>query len=172
MTSSANLAVAAARPLLRAGGERMTQPRAAVIEALATVNDHVTADEVAALVGASPAGAPSIGDPPGGHSSAGHSPTPMPTVHLATVYRCLDVLGRLGVVQHVHVPNGATKYYLAPELTGAASHAHAQCQRCSRVFDYPLAALREVSAYLQDEHGFSLDAGHAALSGVCADCRT
>jgi Fur family ferric uptake transcriptional regulator len=139
-------AVARARPLLRARGERMTRPRQAVIEVLAARTDHLTADEVGALLAAEAA-----------------------DVHLATVYRALESLSRVGVVQHVHVPNGATKYHLTPPLTGH-DHVHAQCRLCERVIDLPAALLDDVAAALLARHGFRLDAGHVALSGTCADC--
>lgn len=142
-----------ARPLLRARGERMTQPRQAVIEVLARQSGHLTADEVVALLDAERA-----------------------DVHLATVYRALEALSRVGVVQHVHVPNGATKYHLTQPVGGAtapgleAEHAHAQCQVCERVIDLPASLLDAAAAELWAAHGFRLDAGHVALSGVCAAC--
>jgi Fe2+ or Zn2+ uptake regulation protein len=152
----ASSAVDRARPLLRARGERMTQPRQAVIEALAAQPGHLTADEVVALL------------------AADHA-----EVHLATVYRALEALSRVGVVQHVHVPNGATKYHLTNPVGGVAAadadqghaeHAHAQCRICQRVIDLPATVLDPAAAALWAEHGFTLDAGHVALSGVCATC--
>jgi Fur family ferric uptake transcriptional regulator len=141
-------AVDRARPLLHARGERMTRPRQAVIEVLAARTDHLTADEVVGLLAAEDA-----------------------DVHLATVYRALDTLSQVGVVQHVHVPNGATKFHLAPApATGGHEHVHAQCRHCERVLDLPASLLDDVGGVLLAEHGFRLDAGHVALSGTCADC--
>jgi Fur family ferric uptake transcriptional regulator len=83
------------------------------------------------------------------------------------VYRTLETLSELGVVQHVHVGHGTTTYHLA----GAEPHLHAQCGRCGTVLDLPGRLLDDVAAQLLAEHGFALDPSHVALSGVCARCQ-
>ncbi|WP_426566703.1 Fur family transcriptional regulator [Angustibacter sp. McL0619] len=130
--------------LLRARGDRMTGPRRAVITALAARRTHLTADQVVSAVAEQDA-----------------------SVHRASVYRTLETLSALGVVQHVHVGHGTTTYHLA----GDHPHLHAQCSACGAVLDLPGSLLDSVSARLLAEHGFELDPSHVALSGLCADCR-
>ena len=131
--------------LLRARGERMTGPRRAVVSALARQTDHVSADALVTLVAEQDAG-----------------------VHRASVYRTLDALSDLGVVQHVHVGHGATTYHLVrPE----ERHLHAHCRICGSVQDLPSDLLDDVATMLAEEHGFVLDAGHVALSGTCRRCQ-
>lgn len=130
--------------LLRARGERMTRPRRRVVQALADHAGHVRAEQVVGLVAASD-----------------------PTVHRASVYRTLEALTQLGVLQHVHVGHGNTAYHL---LRSEGAHLHASCTHCGAVTDLPPGTLRSVAARLSRQHGFTLDPAHVALSGTCADC--
>ena len=135
--------VAAALTALRRRGERVTGPRRVVVEALACLPGHPSAEQVVAAVEAGDSG-----------------------VHRATVYRVLEALTALGVVTHVHVGHGATAYHLA-----SPTHLHAHCRSCGRVVDLPERLLGPVRAELMATHGFALDASHIALSGRCAACR-
>lgn len=132
----------AALAALRRTGGRVTQPRRAVLAALASMPDHPTAEQVVAAVEAGP-----------------------DDVHRATVYRTLDTLTGLGIVSHVHVGHGGTAYHLVD-----ADHLHAQCHDCGSVVDVPDDILDGVRARLRDVAGFELDPSHVALSGRCADC--
>ncbi len=129
-----------ARALLREAGQRMTAPRRAVLLALAARGGHVGAEQVVADVG-----------------DAG--------VHRSSVYRTLDALTRLGVLQHVHLGHGATAYHLA-----AAHHPHAQCSRCGAVVDLPADLMVDLGPVVTGRTGFVLDPLHVALSGTCAAC--
>jgi Fur family transcriptional regulator, ferric uptake regulator len=131
--------------MLRGRGERMTGPRMAVLRVLATRGGHVGAEEVVLAVAAVD-----------------------PSVHRASVYRTLETLTDLGVVQHVHVGHGGTAYHLVRE---SGAHLHAQCSNCGAVYDLPADLLDAVAGQLSREHGFLLDPAHVALSGVCATCR-
>jgi Fur family ferric uptake transcriptional regulator len=135
-----------AAALLRSRGDRMTGPRRAVIAALAASREssHLTPDQVVTAVAELDA-----------------------TVHRASVYRALEVLSTLGVVQHVHLGHGTTAYHLA----APHEHLHAHCVRCDRVIDLPGSLLDDVARHVADEHGFVLDPAHVALSGTCAACR-
>src|SRR4029453_14140348 len=143
--------VQAALGLLRAQHERVTRARQSVIEVLDSTNDHLTADEIVARAEAS-----------------------APGVHRATVYRALSTLGDLGLVTHTHVGGSATVYHLAlptPSGQTATTHAHLQCTNCQAVIDIPADALDSLIARVDGEVGFLVEPHHAALLGLCADCR-
>lgn len=128
---------------LRSRGERMTRPRRAVLAVLADHDGHLGAEEIVEAVAAVDGG-----------------------VHRASVYRTLDALSDLGVVQHVHVGHGGTAYHLvAPH-----GHLHAQCRSCAAILDLPSDMLDDVARILLQDNGFRLEAGHVALSGLCRGC--
>ncbi len=129
--------------LLRARGERMTRPRRAVLTVLAAHDGHLGAEEIVDAVATQDAG-----------------------VHRASVYRTLEALSEVGVVQHVHVGHGGTAYHLvAPH-----DHLHAQCRSCAAILDLPPDLLDAVAGRLEEEQGFTLEPGHVALSGLCRAC--
>jgi Fur family ferric uptake transcriptional regulator len=129
---------------LRSRGERMTQPRRAVVATLARTEDHLSAEEI--LADASKA---------------------YPGVNRSTIYRALETLADLGVVQHIHSGRAATMYHLTTEH---GPHAHATCDSCGRVIDLPDDVLASAAVRLRADEGFVLDPGHVALSGLCRDC--
>jgi Fur family ferric uptake transcriptional regulator len=135
-----------AATLLRSRGDRMTGPRRAVITALAgrRESSHLTPEQVVHEVAAVD-----------------------PSVHRASVYRALEVLSSLGIVQHVHLGHGTTAYHLA----APHAHLHAHCVSCDRVIDLPATLLDDVAGQVADEYGFVLDPSHVALSGTCSSCR-
>jgi Fur family transcriptional regulator, ferric uptake regulator len=130
--------------LLRERGERMTGPRRAVLAVLAGSGGHLGAEDVVAAVA-----------------------DVDPTVHRASVYRTLDALCDLGVVQHVHIGHGATAYHLVQE---GDVHVHAQCSSCGAMVDLPVDVLDGAAERMARESGFLLDPTHVALSGTCAAC--
>lgn len=88
-----------------------------------------------------------------------------PAVNITTVYRTLDLLEQLGVVQHAHLGHGAPTY-----SEHEHRHVHLVCHSCGKVDEAPTELLSAVSERTLTERGFRLDATHVALSGTCADC--
>lgn len=128
---------------LAGAGRRRTAPRQAIVECLVEASGHVTADEVAAEV-----------------------QRRFPSVNISTVYRTLDTLEDLGVVDHVHLGHGRAVYHL-----GDADHQHLVCERCESVEELPGAKLQPLIRTIERDHGFAVDARHFAIVGVCRRCR-
>jgi Fur family ferric uptake transcriptional regulator len=150
--SSVGPRVQAALDLLRDQHERVTRARQAVIEVLDSTEEHLAADEIVTRAEAS-----------------------APGVHRATVYRALSTLGELGLVTHTHVAGSAAVYHLALPATDAVSapaHAHLQCTNCQAVIDIPADVLDSLITRVDREVGFQVEPHHAALLGLCANCRS
>jgi Fe2+ or Zn2+ uptake regulation protein len=124
---------------LRAQGGRVTTARRLVISTLLDATSHVTAEDLAATI------------------HVQH-----PEVHLSTVYRTLDSLEKLGIVEHTHVGHGPAVYHVGH------SHQHLVCEECGAVIDVPTHVLVEVQATCRERYGFELHIGHFALLGRCA----
>lgn len=130
---------------LHAEGGRMTVARSAVVTALAENEGPLTAEQVGELVAAD-----------------------APSVHLATVYRTLEQLEQLGVVQHTLVGHGGSVYRLVRE---PRHHLQAQCRQCGRIIELPMGLMDPVKAAARDDFDFTLHPCHVALTGICGDCR-
>ena len=127
---------------LRATGGRITPARRALVSALLESPKHVTADDLASLVQRS-----------------------HPDVHQSTIYRTLDALEALGVVDHVHLGHGRAVYHLADD-----PHQHLVCEACGHVIEVPDDAFADLAEKLQREHRFTLRPNHFAVLGRCAAC--
>lgn len=88
----------------------------------------------------------------------------MPSLSLATVYKALDALGRLGFVSEVSVLS-ATKRFDANN----DHHHHLVCTRCNKVLDYYDDALDTIRPRRKID-GFVPREVRIQILGVCDDC--
>ncbi|MDQ3643091.1 MAG: transcriptional repressor [Actinomycetota bacterium] len=128
--------------MLRAQGGRVTTGRRAILEAFLGIGGHVTAEALTARVQAT-----------------------QPDVHESTVYRFLDELERLNVVDHVHLGHGPAVYHLASD-----AHHHLVCDGCGTVVEVPEELFAELRGRLQTDFGFTLQPRHFAVTGRCRAC--
>jgi Fur family transcriptional regulator, ferric uptake regulator len=127
---------------MRARGGRVTTALRAIVETLSATDEHLTAVDIAEAV------------------QQAH-----PAIHVSTVYRALERLAEAGMVTHMHMGHGPTVYHLADD-----GHSHLVCRRCGNVIDVPTTVMRPVQAQVARDYGFTLQADHLALSGLCAAC--
>jgi len=128
--------------LLRRRGGRVTAARRAIVSALLGSAGHLTADELTGAVQRAE-----------------------PDVHMSTVYRCLDALEELGVVDHVHLGHGRAVYHLTDE-----PHQHLVCEVCGAVIEVPDALFDQLAARLRTDYDFAIRPHHFAVLGRCATC--
>jgi len=130
---------------LKAKGYKVTRQRKAVLESLAQANGHQTPQEVYQSLRVTE---PSIG--------------------LATVYRTLEVLKRLGVVCELSMPDCGRSYTL-----GASDqhHHHLVCSGCGVVVDFTTHGLDELEHRLMLESGFAITSHVLEFAGVCPSCQ-
>jgi Fur family transcriptional regulator, ferric uptake regulator len=138
MVSASELKVA-----LRQRGLRMTPQRQLILDAVATMPGHFSADQVYQQVVRA-----------------------FPDVNISTVYRTLEVLEELGVVRHIHFHDGVAQY----ERAEAAQHHHMVCSRCGADTELDLDVLQPLAAELKRRYGFEADLAHSAIVGVCRGC--
>jgi Fur family ferric uptake transcriptional regulator len=127
---------------LRARGYRLTPQRQLVLEAVGALG-HGTPEEILAEVRRTAS-----------------------TVNGSTVYRTLELLEELGLVQHTHLGHGAPTYSVA----GDDDHVHLVCRECGGVEEASRELLGDVVGRLAEVKGFRLDIGHFALFGTCRAC--
>lgn len=129
---------------IRADGGRVTAGRRAIVRSLLTAEDHhVTADDLAARV------------------QAEH-----PDIHRSTVYRTLDALEEMGVIDRITLGSRGAVYHLADH-----AHHHLVCGRCGAVEEIPAELLAPVLEALADRTAFALDRPRVAITGLCPACR-
>jgi len=91
-----------------------------------------------------------------------------PGLGLVTVYRTLEKLEELGLVQRVHQPGGCQAY-----LRSAQGHEHLLiCRHCGRAVYFSGDDLDSLAARVAERTGFKIEGHWLQLYGRCADCQT
>ena len=90
-------------------------------------------------------------------------------VGVASVYRALDLLWSMRLVQRLEVGDGTARF--EPLLPGGEHHHHVVCSRCGKVDAFEDHALEDALAGLVRRHAYAIDAHDVVLHGTCPDCR-
>lgn len=90
------------------------------------------------------------------------------TIGRASIYRVLDELEQLHLVQRIEVGQGIARYErLAPDH----HHHHLVCQICGAVVPFTDDTLESAIHRLSSETGFEVTGHDVVLHGRCAACR-
>ena len=131
---------------LRAAGHRASTPRAAVIELIGSQQCGLTAQELADELRRRGRG-----------------------VGIATVYRTLELLDRMKLVQRLDIGGASARY--EPALPGGEHHHHhLVCERCGRVTPFEDPDLERTIASLARRVDYRVGEHDVVLSGSCPDC--
>jgi len=127
---------------LRRRGYRLTPQRQLVLEAVGELG-HATPEEIVTAVRRTASG-----------------------VNISTVYRTLELLEELSLVQHTHLGHGAPTYSIAADH----DHVHLVCRDCGAVEEASPDVVAPVVDELAATRGFVVDVGHFAVFGRCRSC--
>jgi len=89
-------------------------------------------------------------------------------VGLASVYRALDLLHEMALVQRVDLGDGGARY--EPVLPGGEHHHHAVCDRCGRVTAFEDERLESDLERLSRRLKHSIRAHELVIHGACRRC--
>ena len=89
-------------------------------------------------------------------------------VGLASVYRALDLLHGMGLVQRVDLGDGGLRY--EPILPGGEHHHHAVCDTCGRVTAFEDERLESDLERLAARLRHSVKAHDVVIHGSCSRC--
>jgi Fur family ferric uptake transcriptional regulator len=85
----------------------------------------------------------------------------------ATVYRTLPLLAEAGIVQPAIIAGDSKSY----ETTyGSEHHDHLVCSRCGKVVEFGFEAFEMLQREVAGRYGFRLDSHHHELIGTCPEC--
>lgn len=91
-------------------------------------------------------------------------------VGVASVYRALDGLAQLGLVQRVELGDGVTRF--EPARAGGDHHHHLVCSDCGKVEPFEDPALESAIERVAVGHGYAVAAHDVVVHGACDDCRS
>jgi Fur family ferric uptake transcriptional regulator len=91
-------------------------------------------------------------------------------IGIASVYRALEGLAELGLVQRVDLGDGVSRFEPA-DPTGDHHH-HLVCDDCGRVEPFADPALEAALERVAGGRGYDVAAHDVVLRGACEDCKT
>lgn len=94
-----------------------------------------------------------------------------PDIGLATVYRTLELLSELRIVEKIHFGDNVSRYDLYKEGS-AHFHHHLVCTNCGFVEEIEEYLLREVEEKIRKEYQFEITDNKLIFNGICRRCRT
>ncbi|MGH2407410.1 MAG: Fur family transcriptional regulator [Candidatus Limnocylindrales bacterium] len=125
-------------------GYRLTAPRRAVADLIAEHNGHFTALELEEAARRRRLG-----------------------ISRATLFRALDLLTELHLVERVDLPSGGHAYVPCAQ----AHHHHVMCSRCGRATDVEDSGVGEAVAAIAQRSGYRIENHRLELFGLCPNCQ-
>jgi Fur family transcriptional regulator, ferric uptake regulator len=126
------------------GGYRVTGPRREVVDLIAARKGHFAASDLVREARRQRLG-----------------------LGRATIFRTLDVLAGLDVVERLDLPSGEHAYIACEP----AHHHHVVCSRCGRAVEVIDGDLARVVERIGQRTGYRIDSHRLELFGTCAACR-
>ncbi len=129
---------------LRQNGHRLTPQREMILAVICESGGHFTADDILQRAHAR-----------------------YPYLNKSAVYRTLELLTRLGVLNQTDFGQGHVEY----ELHQHPHHHHLLCRRCGKRTEVDEQLFVPLQKALRAEYGFIADLDHFAIFGTCRKCQ-
>lgn len=91
-------------------------------------------------------------------------------VGLATIYRTLELLDELQIVQKLNFGDGRSRYELTQPHSDQHHHHHLVCLRCQQIYEVKEDLLHQLETLIEREHGFQIQDHRVSFFGYCRDC--
>lgn len=130
--------------VLRDRGYRLTSPRWLVWSVLRSVDEHLTAEEIALRVNATD-----------------------PTVNISSIYRALTLFDDLDLVRESHLGIDDSARW---EVAHPDDHFHMVCRQCGEVDHHVGELVDQIRSHLGDQHDFRPENIDLVVTGLCVNC--
>ncbi len=140
-------------PRLSGHATRWTAPRQAILDLLSQTEKHLSAKDLYTAL----------------HKK-------YPGLGLTTVYRTLDLLVRMGLLNRLSFGTGESRYEFRAGKD-KAHHHHLICIQCGTIIDYTdfvdeeLELVKKTEDSLAKKHDFKIMDHNIEFYGLCPDCR-
>ena len=141
------------KEMLKEKGLKVTNQRLLVLQVLAEHGDeHMTAEDIFELV-----------------------KEDYPEIGLATIYRTVQLLLDMQLVDRIMLDDGCVRYEIGDFLDEQEGHRHHHhhliCTECGSVSAFRDDLLEDLEAYIEKETGFQVTDHELKFYGVCRKCR-
>ena len=136
--------------LLKEKGIKVTNQRLLVLEAMAlSEGKHLTVEEIYDIVREN-----------------------YPEIGLATVYRTVQLLLELELVDKVNINDGFVRYEISKDRDETGHHHHhLVCMECGKVYSFEDDLLEKLEEHIMEKTGFEVIDHDLKLYGYCSLCK-
>ena len=92
-------------------------------------------------------------------------------IGLATVYRALDLLSKLGILVQIDFGDGCARYELNTADPNVHHHHHLICRKCKKVIEFDEDLLDELEEVISRKSGFKILNHEVKFFGYCKECQ-
>lgn len=93
----------------------------------------------------------------------------LPDVGVATVYRTLQLLCRLNIVNKIYLDDNVSRYEINLN-ENEHNHHHLICEKCGKVTEVHEDFLEELEKHIEEEYGFEINNHQVGFYGSCKNC--
>lgn len=139
------------KEMLKEKGLKVTNQRLLVLQVLAENRDkHMTAEDIYELV-----------------------KEDYPEIGLATIYRTVQLLLEMQLVDRISLDDGCVRYEIGDSLGEKSRHHHHHliCRTCGKVLAFRDDLLEELEAHIERETGFHVMDHELKFYGQCKECQ-
>jgi len=139
------------KELLKANGLKVTNQRIAILNVLEDrPGEHLTAEEI-----------------------YGYVKEKYPDIGLATVYRTIQTLSELDLIDKLNLDDGYIRYEIGKmdKHNGNHHHHHLICLKCNSVYPFEDDLLEHLEDRIQNALGFEVVDHQVKMYGYCKECR-
>ena len=137
--------------LLKQNGLKVTTQRIAILEVLnSRPGEHLTAEEIYDFVRVK-----------------------YPDIGLATVYRTIQILSELNLIDKLNLDDGYVRYEISKNDTEETGHHHHHliCLDCGNIYTFQDDLLETLETRIEETLGFEVVDHEVKLYGHCKKCR-
>jgi Fur family ferric uptake transcriptional regulator len=137
------------RKLLKEKGLKMTTQRGIILEVLSECQGrHLTAEEIYELVRKK-----------------------QPEIGIATVYRTVQLLSELELIDTLDLDDGFVRYELAGTDENGHHHHHLICMSCGKVLEFEEDLMEALEEKVEMTTGFKICNHKVKMYGYCKECK-
>ena len=92
-------------------------------------------------------------------------------IGLATVYRALELMCDLGILQKMDFGDGCSRYELNLTEPNAHQHHHLVCRGCGKVFEFSDDLMDELEDTIAEKCKFKILDHQVKFFGYCEECQ-
>lgn len=92
-------------------------------------------------------------------------------IGLATVYRSLELLSNIGILQKMEFGDGCSRYEVNTTDPKAHHHHHLICTNCGKVIEFEDDLLENLEHDISEKSGFRIRDHQVKFYGICKECQ-